>query len=72
MDLALALAREVAANSPAAIAATLDALAVVDEPAEVTGWRATADARQRVMASLDAAEGTRAFLEKRPPQWTGR
>lgn len=72
VDVALDLARELAHSSPASVTATLDVLAALDAPAEEIGWPATAAARTRVMASEDAAEGTRAFNEKRPPRWTGR
>jgi enoyl-CoA hydratase/carnithine racemase len=36
------------------------------------GWRATDEATAAVRASEDHREGINAFLEKRPPQWTGR
>jgi len=47
-------------------------LTEVAEPGEALGWSATAAARTRVVAGEDAAEGTRAFNERRPPRWTGR
>lgn len=66
------LALEIARSSPASVAASLEVLAAADEQVESLGWAATASARRRVMAGEDAAEGTRAFAEKREPRWTGR
>jgi enoyl-CoA hydratase len=68
---ARALALEIGRSSPASVAASLQVLATIDEPVESLGWPATAAARVRVMAGEDAAEGTRAFREKRLPRWTG-
>jgi enoyl-CoA hydratase/carnithine racemase len=39
---------------------------------EDDAWALTAQAMSVVMASEDAREGRRAFLEHRPPQWRGR
>lgn len=35
-------------------------------------WRISDEASAQVLGSPDAIEGTRAFVEKRKPQWTGR
>ncbi|NMH96243.1 enoyl-CoA hydratase-related protein [Pseudonocardia acidicola] len=68
---ALALAERIVANAPVAVSATLRAMeAVVAEPDE-RGWAATAQATETIMASTDREEGVAAFLEKRPPRWTG-
>jgi enoyl-CoA hydratase/carnithine racemase len=45
---------------------------VAREHPEAEMWRRNVDAGRRVMASQDAKEGPRAFLEKRPPVWTGQ
>ena len=69
---ALALAGEIAANGPLAVAATKRIIA------ESGDWPADdAFARQAtiagpVAASADAREGATAFAEKRAPVWTGR
>lgn len=65
-----ALAREIAANSPLAVAETLRA---VDEglslPLELALLR-EASRFGEMCGTADKTEGTRAFLEKRPPQWS--
>ncbi|BBG01783.1 enoyl-CoA hydratase/carnithine racemase [Pseudonocardia autotrophica] len=69
---ALELARQVCANSPLAVSVTLRALErVVSEPDD-RGWAATEVATAAIERSADRVEGVAAFLEKRPPRWTGR
>jgi enoyl-CoA hydratase len=72
MARAEALAREIAANSPLAIAETLRA---VDEglslPLELALLR-EAGRFGELCATADKAEGTAAFLEKRSPSWNAR
>jgi crotonobetainyl-CoA hydratase len=71
---ALKLAREyagrISANAPLAVHATLELLRTLTTSAPAS-YYALADARQAaLMATADAAEGARAFKEKREPQWT--
>ena len=67
---ALDLAERIAANGPMAVVLTkrlLREAALVDPQ---RGWAGPDDV-QRIFSSNDAAEGARAFVEKRPPEWTG-
>lgn len=72
IDTALALAIRIAASAPVAVR---ESLAVAR--AAIAGDRAalqarSAEAARRNATTSDFAEGPRAFLEKRAPQWRGR
>jgi enoyl-CoA hydratase/carnithine racemase len=68
---ALELAREIAAMAPLGVRAGLRlARAARDADADRL-WAENDVLWAKIMASADAAEGPRAFLEKRPPVWTG-
>ena len=71
MSRAEALAMEIAANAPLAVAETLHA---VDEglglPLELALLREAARFGT-LSGTADKAEGARAFLDKRPPAWKG-
>ena len=69
---ALALAGEIAANAPVAVAA---AKASIDETSDLPMDAALALERQhyeKPLLSEDRLEGLKAFAEKRPPKWRGR
>jgi crotonobetainyl-CoA hydratase len=75
LDTALALAGTIADNAPLAVQASKRiALGIVDGelPEERLRWQLTREGAQRTAGSADSKEGVRAFLEKRPPVWTGR
>jgi enoyl-CoA hydratase len=71
LDTALTLAGTIAANGPIALRTTKQLVrrAVLDDPK--TGW-GTSEELSAVFGSEDAKEGAKAFLEKRPANWTGR
>jgi enoyl-CoA hydratase len=69
---ALELAQEVCTNAPVSVQACLAALNALVAEDEARGWEATSEAMAVVMRSADTREGVTAFLEKRPPVWTGR
>jgi enoyl-CoA hydratase/carnithine racemase len=68
-EAALALAAQVAANAPLSVRESLAIARAAAELDEVALRQLTADATARVMASEDAREGPRAFVEKRAPVW---
>lgn len=69
---AIELADDVCASSPVSVRTSLEVLAALSSEEDAEGWRLTADAVERVVASDDMREGVDAFFARRPPRWTGR
>jgi enoyl-CoA hydratase/carnithine racemase len=72
VDVALALARQIARNGPLALAASKTILASALDWDEAEAWEKQGALSGPVFASEDAQEGAIAFAEKRDPVWKGR
>ena len=69
---ALALAERICANAPLAVRESRKIVLAAATEDDDTLWQRTNAGFARVATSEDFAEGPRAFIEKRPPQWKGR
>ncbi|HWJ08496.1 MAG TPA: enoyl-CoA hydratase-related protein [Nocardioides sp.] len=69
---ALALAQEVAAGPPIAVRLAKRAVLAAEEGPLSLGMLAERKLMELAFASEDRVEGMTAFVERRPPQWTGR
>ena len=65
------IAERIAANGPLAVAAILQTIRETEAMPETEAFAIDSRLGSQVMRSNDAAEGPRAFLEKRAPQFTG-
>jgi enoyl-CoA hydratase len=72
VDAAIALAERICVNAPVAVRESrrvvLDGVMADDE----TAWKLTNKAFAVVASTEDFAEGPKAFIEKRAPEWKGR
>ena len=73
---ALAKAKELAgrieANAPVAVRESRKVVYAAMTEDEDTGWRLSGEAMMKAMSSEDMKEGLTAFIEKRPPSWSGK
>lgn len=72
LDAAIELASVVAANGPLALKATKRIINESYDWTEAEAWQHQAQITGPVFASADAIEGSRAFAEKRKPNWQGK
>jgi enoyl-CoA hydratase len=72
IDAALALAERICANAPLAVRASRRVVLEGANADDAAAWDMTNAAMANVAGSEDFQEGPRAFIEKRPPTWTGR
>ena len=69
---ALALAGAITMNAPLSVQACVDVVSSIVGEGDERGWERTEAAIGSLLQTADTKEGVRAFLEKRPPAWTGR
>ena len=72
IEAALALAERICANAPLAVRASRRVVLEGANADDAAAWELTNAAMARVASSDDFQEGPRAFIEKRPPTWTGK
>jgi len=71
-EVAMALARRIAANAPLTVAASRRMIRLAAETGRTAAWDAVDELFVPVYESEDAREGPRAFHERREPRWSGR
>jgi enoyl-CoA hydratase len=69
---ALRVADQIAANAPLAVRETRRGVRELLHLSLDEAWKRQEELGRPLRKSADAAEGARAFLEKRKPKWTGR
>jgi enoyl-CoA hydratase len=72
LDAATALAEQICANAPIAVRETRKVVLEATNADDEVGWRMSMEGMAKAMGSQDFSEGLTAFIEKRPPQWTGK
>ena len=69
---AVRLAQDICTNAPVSVQACLAAVNQIVATDDEFGWDQTGEALRAASHSADAREGVAAFLERRPPVWSGR
>ncbi len=72
LSTAMELGRQIEANAPVAVRASRRVMYAAMTEDEDSGWRLSGQGMAEAMGSEDMKEGLTAFIEKRPPSWTGR
>jgi enoyl-CoA hydratase len=72
MEESMALATELASKSPVALRLAKASMNEIEDMGMLEGYRVEQGYTARLATSEDAKEARAAFLEKRPPRWTGR
>lgn len=72
LDEALLLAAQIAGNAPVAVRESLRVARAAQDLDEQSLRQRSVDGMALAAASEDYLEGPQAFIEKRPPRWTGR
>lgn len=70
-DEALKLARTIIVNAPVAVRESMALLRAAQYQDDATLTKASSELADRLRKTKDREEGRKAFLEKRPPVWTG-
>ncbi len=71
VSVAMDLAERVAANAPLAVAASKQLIRATQGATDDEFWKLQEPLMATVFMSNDAAEGPKAFAQKRRPEWTG-
>jgi enoyl-CoA hydratase len=72
LEVAIGLAEQICANAPVAVRETRKIVLEATNAPDEIGWKMSFEGMAKAMSSEDFSEGLTAFIEKRPPKWTGR